>query len=78
MENAKTMFEKLGYETDLFWQKDHTIEYLKRKEDDFYGMIIVTSIIFHKRLKQIKINGTIGNDDLQAINKQIEELQWNK
>jgi hypothetical protein len=74
--SAKEMFEKLGYETDLFWQKDYTIEYLKRKEDDFYGMIIATTITFHKRLKQIKINGTINKDDLQAINKQVEELGW--
>ena len=74
--NAKEMFEKLGYETELFWQKDHTIEYLKREEDDFYGMAVMTSIIFHKRLKQIKINGIINKDDLQAINKQIEELGW--
>ena len=74
--SAKEMFEKLGYKTDLFWQKDHTIEYLKRVEDAFYGMVVATSIIFHKRLKQIKINGTIGKDDLQAINKQVEELGW--
>lgn len=32
---AEEMFEKLGYKTDLLWQKDHTIEYLKREEDDF-------------------------------------------
>lgn len=73
---AKEMFEKLGYETDLYWQKDHTIEYIKRKEDDFFGTSVVSSIIFNKKLKMIKLNGIIDIKDIQAINKQIEELGW--
>lgn len=76
--SAKEMFEKLGYETDLDWQKDHTIEYIKRKEDDFFGTSVVSLIIFNKRLKVIKLNGIIGIKELQAINKQVEELEWYK
>lgn len=74
--NAKEMFEKLGYEADLFCQKDHTIEYLRREEDDFFGTSVVSSIIFNKRLKKIKIVGILKIEDIQAINKQIEELGW--
>ena len=73
---AEEMFKKLGYETDLFWQKDHTIEYLKREEDDFSGTSVVSSIIFNKRLKKIKIYGIIDMKVVQAINKQVEELGW--
>ena len=76
--SAKEMFEELGYETDLFWQKDHTIEYLKREEDDFFETSVVSSIIFNKRLKKIKLCGIIDIKDIQAINKQVEELGWNK
>lgn len=75
--NAKEMFEKLGYETNPYWQKDHTLEYIKRENDDFYGTKLLCSIVFHKRLKKIKILGTITLDDVKAINKQIEELGWN-
>ena len=75
-ETAKEMFEKLGYKTDLWWEKDHTIEYLKKEEDEFEGYRIVSSIIFYKRLKKIKVSGVISIKDLQAINKQVEELGW--
>lgn len=75
---AKEMFEELGYKTDLYWQKDHTIEYLKTEEDDFFGTSVASLIIFNKRLKKIKLNGIIDIKDIQAINKQLEELGWDK
>ena len=36
MKRAKEMFEELGYEIPCY-VKDHTIEYIKYKDDDFYG-----------------------------------------
>ena len=75
--SVKELFKKLGYE-NLFWQADHTIEYVKYEEDDFYGKKLVTSIAFHKRNKKIKIVGVITIEELQAINKQCEELRWNE
>lgn len=73
---AKKMFKELGYETNCWWQKDHTIEYVKYEEDDFYDKRLSISIIFHKRAKMVKVVGTLAVEDLQAINKQIEELGW--
>lgn len=74
---AKEMFKQLGYKTDCIWQKDHTIEYVKYEEDDFYDKRLSVSIIFHKRAKIVKVVGVLAVNDLQAINKQIEELGWN-
>ena len=71
------MFEELGFEISKY-QKDHTIEYLKREEDDFFETAVVSSIIFNKRLKKIKLHGIIDIKDLQAINNQVKELGWNK
>lgn len=72
---AKEMFEKLEY-IRPYYEKDHTIEYISYQEDDFYGRTLKTSIIFNKRTKSIKIVGIITLEELQAINKQIEELGW--
>ena len=79
--SAKDMFEKLGYETFLF-----PYDYHKEYKDD---REIFISFDIHKKtvtkgkcgyvvepmtLKDI----TITKRELQAINKQVEELGWNK
>ena len=78
--SAKEMFEKLGYENLMNRSDDDFLTYYKNEEDDDTGCIY--SIIFNKKTKQVA--KTINNyfnyidlQELQAINKQIEELGWN-
>ena len=63
---AKEMFEKLGY--DLM----HNIEY----QIMYYNSIYDTYIYFYKTRKHIEITNEITSEELQAINKQVEELGW--
>ncbi len=70
---ARELFEKLGYE---YYEGSYSIEYLKPSEDLF------ETIKFDKEdktfYKQTKYEaGDITLEELQAINKQIEELGWN-
>lgn len=66
MKSAKEMFEELGYEliteTQIVYKGKH-----------FTGRPI--HIAFFNNRK-ILITETIGLDELQAINKQVEELHW--
>ena len=71
--SAKEMFEELGYEIP-YWQKDHTIQYLKHY--DFNDETMHISIVFYKRPKEVYIEGLITIKELEAINKQVEELGW--
>ena len=74
MKSAREMFEELGYEETTL--KDHTIEYSLKDYDEFNGYFISCKIIFYKRHKRIEIRGLIDEKELQAINKQVEELKW--
>lgn len=65
---AKEMFEELGYKLI----NDKNIVY---KGTHFTGRII--HIVFFSD-KQILITQSIGIEEVQAINKQVEELCWNK
>lgn len=73
--NAKKMFEKLGY-IYKYLNNSHRIEYFLDRDDEFH--FTFTKIIFHKRLKKIEIDGILTLQELQAINKKVEELGWNK
>lgn len=69
---AKEMFEKLGYE-----QIYNTINYIIYDYEENF------EIKFYRPHKLIEIVGkepynTLDMEELQAINKQIEELGWNK
>lgn len=68
LKSARKMFEKLGYK--LINEKN-----IVYKGIHFTGRI--THIAFFDN-KQILITQTIGVEELQAINKQVEELGWNK
>lgn len=63
---AEEMFEKLGYEKldskNLLYKKKH-----------FSGFILRIAFFDNKK---ILITESIGLEDLQAINKQVEELGW--
>ena len=75
---AEEMFKKLGYERP-YYEKDHTIHYTKllyESEEGYYKKF--NSITFWKRNKIITLDGYFNIEELQAINKQVEELGWNK
>jgi hypothetical protein len=65
---ANEMFEKLGYKLI----NDKNIVY---KGTHFTGRIIHIAFFSDKK---ILITQSIGIEELQAINKQVEELGWNK
>ena len=65
--SAKEMFKKIGYECI-------NEEKLIYKGKHFTGRPI--HIVFFDN-KKLLITQSIGLDELQAINKQIEELGWN-
>ena len=91
---AKEMFEKLGYNITLGIEKwsanEGFISYTPAEELDYIsytkkGM----QILFYKKEKYIKLQPSssfsehgriyeITFEELQAINKQVEELEWNK
>ena len=83
---AAEMFDKLGYERD---ESCDGILYSKYIDSDRYG-VEEQSIYFDKLNKTFqkyvgeagfsakKFDADITLEELQAINKQIEELRWNK
>ena len=80
--SVKEMFEELGYTQSFFGSKDNKCMIYNLKDGDTY-------IMFKPSTKEIKYCGVFINKVdcvnfsmdmklLQAINKQIEELGWNK
>ena len=82
---AKEMFKKLGYEdiSYIYPNKDY-IAYQNKKT-------VIYTIIFVKEYECVEIMPILNIDErkpvyftrldtklLQAINKQVEELEWNK
>lgn len=57
---ADEMFEELGY---------------KNTFHNFYEHDFGTSITFSEEYKEISVNGHIGTEELQAINKKVRELR---
>lgn len=85
---AKEMFEKLGYkryEEDNFQNQLEIVDY--KKEDRQWreeGGICISfdenkkvSFSFYGYSSQTHLPLYLSEDELQAINKQIEELGWN-
>lgn len=71
--SAKEMFEKLGY------KKEHRISYIKyyKEVEQCYGGPVETQIWFYQINECFEKNReVITMEELQAINKQIEELGW--
>ncbi len=87
--SAKEMFEKLGYlrkiqtsfyeKEDVKYIKDNKITKTKRIiEFSNNGKYIDITEQFKENLPEDNINyNYIDLEELQAINKQIEELHWN-
>ena len=57
---ADEMFEEIGY---------------KNTFHNFYEHDFGTSITFSEEYKEISVNGHIGTEELQAINKKVRELR---
>lgn len=79
--NAKEMFEKLGfkynkncYEYPLKYDKKRKVESILEVDEDSFSFYQVDKVItIWKDGRGI----TLDFKELQAINKQIEELGWN-
>ena len=73
--SAKEMFEKLGYAV-VYTNDNGDIQYEKQFE---YAKVIIYFVNKEKLIEMIcdtEITYTIEFDELQAINKQVEELGW--
>ena len=90
---AKEMFEKLGFTKEylvsaLEYKKDCILYYVQNEEKDItIDFWLKSKTIFigecaTKEKMEYEHNtyfgGEIDMDLLQAINKQVEELEWNK
>ena len=77
---VEELFELLGWYLDIE-TNDEQIVYSKNKFDkELFGFIGAKTITFDKKMESLYLDGL---DDismllLQAINKQVEELGWNK
>lgn len=71
---AKEMFEKLGYKRKI---QDNVIYYFKEVNvPKKYGHILIYHINFILKDKSLFTSKNLDHKELQAINKQIEELRW--
>lgn len=76
--SAKEMFEELGWYLDIE-TNDEQIVYSKNKfNNDTFGFIGAKTISFDKEMESIYLDeiNDISMLLLQAINKQIQELNW--
>lgn len=78
---AKEMFEELGYEIES--DSNISLIYIKYDEDYEHDTGSIEKIIFDKTFNRVAHTTNsyfdfIDYKELQAINKQIEELGWNK
>ena len=73
--SAKEMFEKLGYKQKNI---DNVIYYFKEIHiPNRFGGSMFYHINFILKDKEIFISKNLKKEELQAINKQVEELGWN-
>lgn len=80
--SAKDMFEELGYDYDFVQNKnsEDTITYHKDNLHIQFNLISKL-IILQNDTSQMFYNSAVfmvNNNLLKAINKQVEELRWNK
>lgn len=75
MSEADKMFEELGYELYEAYITDIGCFY--RKKESHYIYNEYPKIIFYYKPKKITIqNEFLNMQELQAINKKVEELGW--
>lgn len=80
--SAREMFEELGYKQDLDYDENHYLNFTT-------GGVICNEIEFDLHTKEVSVwrwDGSLvtifahplSMQELQAINKMIEELGWNE
>lgn len=72
--NADEMFEKLGYKIVI--SNGNYIKYKKDDDNVYYFLIDIKD--FYKSGEYDGMCGHITMQELQAINKKVEELGWNE
>lgn len=84
MKTAKEMFEELGYKMDDEWKDAGDLYYYKSTTNCKYAIEIWFDLIDKSFAKYINDDYCEGDcicipmQELQAINKQVEELGWNE
>lgn len=74
--SAKEMFKELGYKQKI---QNYVIYYFKEINiPKRYGSTIFYHINFILKDKEIFISKNLSLEELKAINKQVEELGWDK
>lgn len=73
--SAKEMFEELGYKQKI--QNDVIYYFKEINIPKRYGSTIFYHINFILKDKEIFISKNLSLEELKAINKQVEELNWN-
>ena len=70
MKTADEMFEELGYEKEeTTWNEEGKKHFIEYNSND-------TQIQFSLDTKHILITNILNMQELQAINKKVEELGW--
>lgn len=78
--NAKELFEELGWYLDIETNDNQIVYSKNRFNNDTFGFIGAKTITFDKEMESVYFDeiNDISMLLLQAINRQVEELQWNK
>ena len=79
--SAKEMFKKLGYKKNNEFKKINIISYYNEKLNwriDFDNRFHCITGIYYNDDKEFERGYVIDMKELQAINKQVEELGWNE
>lgn len=81
MSEADKMFEELGYKKlqneEIIWYQKKTNFISKDIIFDLEKKTIHIEISYYdKKGNLLKIEGTLTLEELQAINKKVEELKW--
>lgn len=75
MNNADEMFEELGYKSEIIKSEvnnEVTIMYIKKFVYEYNSKIIA----FKLKKKIVEIKYSLDMQELKAINKKCEELEW--
>lgn len=71
--SADEMFSELGYEVKYQIYKDDVVIIGYTKENNIAEEC---PIMFLKKAKRVLVNNWIDMQELQVINKKVEELEW--
>ena len=72
--SAKEMFEELGYE--LYIESDNEICYMEKKNKWYISFYLDDKVVQCSENDFYTTSIGISVKELQAINKQVEELGW--